>query len=480
MQFLHKAAIAVALAMPLASVPVSAQHYRWDFTVNGGYSWLSGKLIDRSDFDFSDFDLIDDFDDDIFDGGNKVGLGNGGTVGSQLGYWFSKRVGLRANFAYTASDISRRNDILFEPLVVNPLLVNPILRGPFDFFSHDINIWNGTGDLMVRLNTPRTRWDGFEWLPYVALGLGATWINPAGNGFNLVNDFPIIVDGEIIDGGGRDVVPIRCSFILDTCAVLEKSTKFTGLLGLGMDLRFKPSFGVRLEFGDRIWEAPTRLVDVDPDFPFLFREVADIGHTINQMYLTAGLTYMFGFVHPPVRTVVAPPPRPAPPPPPSTEDITVCVVDPTYAAGLRTITATRNLSTGDTTVMKNGNRVSLAEAVSNVPVAGNASWYTSGAPLEIGTTPHVFKYLTVGGTRNIEAGELAYLGTINGIPVFADRLTLAPALTNLGPNTDLNRLVMESADARTALETVSVIYVPVQPTGCVFQALQKQVEVRKK
>ncbi|MGH7463404.1 MAG: hypothetical protein ACREMA_20540, partial [Longimicrobiales bacterium] len=162
------------------------------------------------------------------------------------------------------------------------------------------------------------------------------------------------------------------------------------------------------------------------------------------------------------------------------EEITVCVVDPTYAQGLRTITATRNLSTGDTTVVKNGNRMSLSEAMGNVPVAGNAAWYTSGAPLEIGSAPHIFKYLTVGGTRNIEAGELAYIGTINGIAVFADRLTLAPGLANLGPNTDLSRLVMESADARTALETVSVIYVPVQATGCVFQALQKQVEVRKK
>jgi hypothetical protein len=459
---------------------VSAQHYKWDATVFGGYSWLNGNLFDRNDFDFFNDGIVDD---DIFDNdfGRDIGLGNGGNVGAQLGYWFNKRWGLRANFMYTASDVSRPS-LFFDGIDDNLLL------RPFTFFDHDVNIWNGTGDLMIRLNTPRTRWDGFEWLPYVALGLGATWINPAGHEFNLVDDFPLVVDGDIVDRGGRDVIPLRCTTVLDvdllfdSCAVLEKHTEFTGLLGLGMDLRFSPNFGVRLEFGDKIWDAPVRQVALDRDFPFLFREIGDLGGTINQLYLTAGLTYMFGLVHPPVRAAVVPRPAPPPPPPPpATEEITVCVVDPTYAQGLRTITATRNLSTGDTTVMKNGQKMPLAEAVGNVPVAGNATWYVSGAPLEIGlvTSPKI-QYVSVGGARNIEAGELAYIGTVNGIPVFADRLTLAPGLANLGPNTDLNQLIATSPDARKALETVAVIYVPLQPTGCVFQAMQKQQEIRKK
>lgn len=461
MQVLDRAAIAVALALPLSAVPLTAQHYRWDFTVNGGYSWLTGKILDRSDFDFIDGTAI------VGDNRESVSLGNGGTVGAQLGFWFNRRFGLRANFAYTDSDIERRNDLFNGNL--------------FDFFAHDVNLWSGTGDFMVRLNTPRTRWDGFEWLPFVALGLGAQWINPAGNEFNVVGDFPLVVDGN--NGDGTDAVPIRCSVVLDTCAVLEKATKFAGLVGVGMDLRIAPSFGVRLEFGDRIWEAPVKEVIRDFDFPFLFREIGDLGGTVNQLYLTAGASYLFGLQRPPARAAVVPPPRPAPPPPPpppATEEITVCVVDPTYAQGLRTISATRHLSTGDTTVMKNGHKMPLAEAVANVPVAGNSSWYISGAPLEIGMAPNRLQYVSVGGARNIEAGELAYIGTVNSVPVFADRLTLAPGLANLGPNTDLNQLVMASPDARKALETVSVIYVPLQPTGCVFQALQKQQEVRKK
>jgi hypothetical protein len=459
-------------ALPLVTMPVAAQFYRWDFTVNGGYSWLTGDILDRADFDFDDV-----FDNNVLNRDN-VSLGNGGTVGAQLGYWFTKRIGLRANFAYTDSDIERHDIFDFFDGV----------NGPFDFnlFDHDVNLWSGTGDLMIRLNTPRTRWDGFEWLPYVALGLGAQWINPAGDDFFVVDDIDIDLDDDddlVFDVSGHSGIPLRCSVLIQTCAFLEEKSTLAGLVALGMDLRFSPNFSARLEFGDRIWESPVKEVFQDDLFPFVFEEIGDLGSTVNQLYLTAGLSYLFGLVEPPRRVVVAPPPRPAPPPPPpppATEEITVCVIDPTYAGGVRNITATRNLTTGDTTVMRNGDKVPLSQITANVPTVSGSPWYISGAPFEIGMAPNRLLYVSVGGARMIEPSDLAYLGNVNGLPVFADRMTLSPGLTNLGPNTDLNRIVVESADARHALEQVNVIYVPLQPTGCVFQALQKQVEVRKK
>ncbi|MGH7466689.1 MAG: hypothetical protein ACRENP_01760 [Longimicrobiales bacterium] len=465
MQVLRRAAFAMLFALPLVTLPVTAQFYKWDFNVNGGFSWLSGDILDRSDFDF------DEFEDPILNR-NSVDLGSGGTVGSQLGYWFTKRIGLRANFAYTDSDVDRNIDVLGFPLL--------------NLFDHDVNLWSGTGDLMVRLNTPRTRWDGFEWLPYIALGAGAQWINPSGDRFFVVDDIDIDLDPDddlIFNTSGHSGIPLRCSDFLDTCAFLEEKSTFMGLVGLGMDLRFAPSFAVRLEVTDRIWEAPVKEVIQDDIFPFVFAEVGDLGKTVNQISLTVGASYLFGLREPPRRVVVAPPPRPAPPPPPpppSTEEITVCMIDPMFAGGVRNVTATRNLSTGDTTIMKNGDKVRLSDAVANIPVVSGSPWYVSGAPFEIGTAPNRLLYVSVGGARMIEPSDLAYLGTVNGLPVFADRLTLSPGLTNLGPNTDLNRIVVESADARHALEQVAVIYVPLQPTGCVFQALQKQVEVRKK
>jgi hypothetical protein len=459
-------------ALPLVTTPGTAQFYHWDFNVNGGYSWLLGDILDRNDFDF---DIIDDEFDGILDRDN-VGLGNGGMVGSQLGYWFSKRIGLRANFAFTDSDIERRRDFDFFDGNV----------GLFDFglFDHDVNLWSGSGDLMVRLNTPRDRWDGFEWLPYVALGLGAQWINPAGDNFFLIDDIDIDLDPDgdlLIDVDGTSGVPIRCStVVLNTCAFLEEGSTLMGLVALGMDLRFSPNWAARLEFGDRIWEAPVKEVLVDDLFPFVFEEIGDLGSTVNQLYLTAGVSYLFGLKEPPRRVVVAPPPRPAPPPPPSTEEITVCMIDLTYVGGVRNVTATRNLTTGDTTIMRNGDKVRLSDATANIPTVSGSPWYISGAPFEIGMAPNRLMYVPVGGARVIEPSDLNILGTVNGLPVFADRMTVTPGLTNLGPNADLNRLVTESADARHALETVNVIYVPLQPTGCVFQALQKQTEVRKK
>ena len=65
------------------------------------------------------------------------------------------------------------------------------------------------------------------------------------------------------------------------------------------------------------------------------------------------------------------------------------------------------------------------------------------------------------------------------MPVFGDRSTIPQGLTILGPNTDLNRLYDASADARRVLGEVAVLYVPTQPSGCAFQALQKVQEVRK-
>src|SRR5262245_2194821 len=113
MQVLRRAVVAMAFTLPLAALPLSAQFYKWDANVNGGYSWLTGNLFDRNDFDVFD-DFIFEDPNFIFDRDNDVSLGNGGTVGAQLGYWFSKRFGIRANFAYTDSDIERRNDLLFD------------------------------------------------------------------------------------------------------------------------------------------------------------------------------------------------------------------------------------------------------------------------------------------------------------------------------------------------------------------------------
>ena len=451
MQVLRRAALIVAIGLPLSSVPLTAQFYRWDFNVNGGYSWLTGKLLDDSDVDF-----VDDVDD-------EVAMENGFMLGAQLGYWFSRSFGMRGNFAWTGSGLEGRRNIF--------------TGDPDELFDYGVNLYGLTLDGLIRFKKPNEVWSGFEWMPYATLGLGAQFIDPEDNEFRIVDEFPVV--NPLDANAGVVAAPIRCSAALTSCAFLEDGTSFTGLIALGTDLRFSPSFAARLEFGDRIWSAPIQRVVLDPAFPLVFQRDEDLGRTINQFYLTLGFAYLFGKQEPERAAVVVAPPPPTPAPPPTTESVSVCVVDPNYAQGLRTVTATYDRTRGDTTVISNGQSIPLSAAVANVPVAGTSSWYISGAPLVIGSGTSSLQYTATGSERLIEPTQLAYIGTAGGIPVFADRSTLPPVLANLGPNTDLNNLMAQAGGARTALATVPILYVPVRATGCAFQPMQKMQEVRK-
>ena len=456
MRGLQKAAIVAAVALPLSTVPLAAQNYRWDFNINGGYSWMGGRILDDDDVDFLDEDLDD-----------GIGLDNGFTLGTQLGYWFGKRFGLRGNFAWTSSGVEGRRNIF--------------TGDPLELFDYDVNLYGLTLDALVRLNKPRDEWGGTEWLPYVTFGMGAQWIDPSGGDFFVVDEFPVVNPLDE-DFDGIAAAPIRCSAALNRCAALEGGTKFTGLLGIGLDLRLSPSFAARFELGDRFYSVPVETVVLNPNFPTFFQSEDDIDGGVNQLYLTLGLSYLFG-LEAPMRAAVLPPPAPAPaptpPPAPRFKQITVCVVDPSSAQGLRTVNARESLENGDTLVARNGQPVLLSEAVGSVPVAGSADWYIRGAPLVIGGASSGLQYVSVNSERVIEPNQLAYIGTVDGVPVFTDRSSVPGALRNVGPNTDLNRLVGQSADTRKALDSVQTLYVPLRATGCSFQALRKVQEVRK-
>ena len=157
----------------------------------------------------------------------------------------------------------------------------------------------------------------------------------------------------------------------------------------------------------------------------------------------------------------------------------MCLVDPTSQSGVQTLSAERNLTTGDTTIMRNGVKTRISDVTSGVPVASNADWYIRGEPFSIGYDKNKLMFVTVGSARTIDANDLDFIGTVNGMPVFAERQDVTPPLDQLGPNADLNRLVGESKDVHTALDKVKAIYVPLSATGCVFQELDKQVAVRK-
>src|SRR5215216_4156599 len=147
MRRIGRVAMTSALLFPLVAGPVDAQNYRADLGVNGGFSWYS-KMVSEDDPAEAPFE--------------SAKFKAGPLIGAQLGFWFTPRIGLRANLAYADRpvELTVENGEDFETV-------------------EDVNLWSGTGDLMIRFAEPNTDWMGTEILPYVALGIGGKWINPA-------------------------------------------------------------------------------------------------------------------------------------------------------------------------------------------------------------------------------------------------------------------------------------------------------------
>ncbi len=438
MKGFSRAATVTALLLPLAaSAPLAAQSWRADLGINGGGSWYS-PLISG---------------DNVNNTNGDVRFRAGWLVGAQAGFWFTPRIGIRANGTYTDRPLKQGNSFM----------------GGDTELWHDVNLWSGTGDLLFRFKTPASTWTRMETLPYLALGLGAKWIAPAGGGafmFNnttantTVNGIPINVAAA-----GGTTFP---AFFLPSQHVLA------GLVGLGADMRLARALGLRLEVGDRLYKPKVFAMSA----PATFTGTEDnVGKLVNEPYVQLGLHALLGVAAPPVVAVApapAPPPpeAPAPPPAPVTQSVSVCTVNPT--TGLTTTTATFNPSTNDTTVIINGNTMPIAQAYTSVPVASNATWYVQGQPLVIGTGRSALDYVSFGSARNIDMNDLTYVGTVNGLPVFANRTDVA-SLTIPNPPVEIST----NPTLVTGLRNVQVLYVPLTSYGCNFQPLQVQEQVRK-
>jgi hypothetical protein len=428
---LKRVALTAALLVPVVAAPASAQNWKFDWGVNGGYSWFS-------DFLGSDETGVDE----------GITFKPGWVLGTQLTYWASPRIGIRANGTYSdrGLDLGEGND---------------------DYGA--VNLWTATGDLLFRFSTPNEEWMGSEFLPYLALGAGMKFINGAGG--MLCNDGDSDYDCHPLQAVGSNTVNY-----------LGDKAVFAGLVGLGADYRMSPNFALRLEVSDRIYK-PHVAPAVSSD--------EDVAKWMHEVSGQIGLHFLMGLQQPEVVAVAPPPPPPPPPPAPEpppapTEDaITVCVIDPTSPNGIRMQNAIFVHATGDTVVDVNGTRTPLTQAVGTVQVARTADWYVRGEPLTLTVGRNQMQYLTYQGARQIEADRLTFLGTINGYPVYADRdqvadlnADLAELRTSQNTN-DLADILDERADVRGELEDIQYLYVPLEPTGCVFQTVQLLEQVRK-
>jgi hypothetical protein len=149
---------------------------------------------------------------------------------------------------------------------------------------------------------------------------------------------------------------------------------------------------------------------------------------------------------------------------------------------MQTVTVVENR---DTFVVSGDTRRPFRETVGMVTVASGADWYTTGQPLVMNIGNQRVEFTTYGSTRTIASEDLAFLGTVNGFPVYADADDVSDVISELNelnrtrPGTDLGTLLNDQRTLRESLEDVTVLYVPVYSTGCVFQGVQRQEEVRK-
>lgn len=449
MKALHKGLLLVPLFAAVVAAPAAAQSWKWDWGVNVGWSHYTNSLgPDETGLDSDQT-------------GSTVHFDNGSMFGTQLGFWFSPKFGLRLNGRYADRDMEAKDF-------------------PNDVIS-SVNLWGATADLMFRFKAPQPEFTKMEMLPYLALGVGAKWHNPGGDNFTCVES----------GSGGESFscVPFTTSFNKGWALGEQNAVAF--LLGLGADWRLSRRMALRTELSDQIFKPQIESATVPTPSTSTTWTVGteNMAKLTHELGVQVGLHFLFGLAAPPVVAVAPPPPPPpaAPPPAPPEvrrESINVCVVDPTAPGGIRMQAATL-VEGKDTVISVGGTDRPFRESVGNVMVATNADWYVAGQPLTMTVGKSKVEFATYGTPRVVEANDLAFLGTVNGYPVYADRDDVNDVLDELNDlnkaqaGRDLGEILNQQKDLREALSDVKVLYVPMNATGCVFQAVQRQEEVRK-
>ncbi|HEX6588812.1 MAG TPA: outer membrane beta-barrel protein [Longimicrobiales bacterium] len=422
-----------ALAFALFAGPAGAQQYRFDVGVDGGLAYFTSMLSEE------DHGVAED-----------VAFNAGWISGFEATGWLNDNFGIRFDLGYTEKAIKQGdNDVLFDNEDGDVL--------------EDVNLWDVAGSLVWRFMGPNEgEFLGVEFMPYVFGGAGVKIFDPATDG----DRFGVALATD------ADPTPAADNFFF------AGETKLEGRVGLGADIRVLRSLIVRLEAGDIMFDSP-------------FYEDAtteeDIGNVVHELYGTIGLAVPFGFIVPPPVVVAPPPPPPAPvTPAPREERVTVCVIDPTQDTGIRTVQAIYLVDEGDTVVVQGNNRVALRSTTGSVVVAPRTSWYVAGEPLVFTTAPNTrVEYTSYGGARVIPSGSLAYLGNQQGIAVYADADDVADVreqwreLRNANRAGDVDDILENRAELVEEFNEIEFLYVPMDPVGCVFQALQRVEEIGK-
>ncbi|MEO5509025.1 MAG: outer membrane beta-barrel protein, partial [Longimicrobiales bacterium] len=145
MKMFNRIALATALLVPAAAAPASAQSWKWDLGATAGFGMFTNSINS----------------DSLGGGSTQVKFKNKPRFGATLGYWFTEKLGLRANYQFMGSEVQ------------NEATDATLLDG--------LNMHSGSADLLFRLRSVPDTWTGAQFLPYLALGAGAKWTNVRGD-----------------------------------------------------------------------------------------------------------------------------------------------------------------------------------------------------------------------------------------------------------------------------------------------------------
>lgn len=456
MKTVLKGLLGAGLVAAFVAGPAAAQQKAFGFGVHGAY-FQSGDLAQSGEADLD--------------------LDNRGAIGGGLEWWFggSRRVGLRADATYTESPFQLEWD--------NPDDLTPgsdDVQTELDQFG-TVDTWMANASLMIRLLEPTV---DRRFAPFISVGGGfVRW-----------------------DTENETVDDLRLEEV-DAQIYREAQSEGAIFGSIGTDVFLTENVALRLEAKDYY----------NPSSPYLMlstlsgdRKHHDGGHNL---LWTAGLQFMFGGarVEEPGFISVAPEPAPAPAPAPvvaaapATEAVSMCVVD--QSGRLQMVNATRRLDSNQIYVTQNGQEVLFTTVypLSEPHYVKGAPWYVAARPLVLNLDAddmggdvddelddaaenlpaNRVEFVNFGATQPLPMGDVLYVGSIDGTPLYAKRSDIGGLLPDLEAklrvSTDLDEVLDDEAFADRFANEIETFYTVVEPgsANCVFQPMSSTRVVRR-
>jgi hypothetical protein len=147
-------------------------------------------------------------------------------------------------------------------------------------------------------------------------------------------------------------------------------------------------------------------------------------------------------------------------------------VDPSVWGGLREVHIAFMPGAADTFAVAGRRRVPADSAIAEV---AGLPWAAARQPLELMAGRVRRRFAPYGVARIINAADLAFIGSVRGLPLFvaaADVEGVRGELEDAARSpSGLVRALEQRRVLRDRLDRVDVLYAPVQATGCIFQPL---------